>query len=104
MESQLQRLIELQTEQNQLLKKHLVRIRFSLLTLLLLTTAVCCCLGYITYKLHAQNVMIVPAGNVAAPPTFLWHSTHSRAGQCSSHFITNLFALVLGTIAWLAHR
>ncbi len=60
MESQLQRLIELQTEQNQLLKKHLVRIRFSLLTLLLLTTAVCCCLGFMMYRQHTPQGTTVP--------------------------------------------
>jgi hypothetical protein len=62
MEEQLQRLIELQTEQNQLQKKHLVRIRFSLLTLLLLTTAVCCCLGYVMYMLRSPRVVVLPAG------------------------------------------
>ena len=50
MDDQLQRLIELQTEQNQLLKKYLWRFRFSLLTLLLLTTGICCSLGFVIYK------------------------------------------------------
>jgi hypothetical protein len=50
MDDQLQRLIELQTEQNQLLKKYLWRFRFSLLTLLLLTTGICCSLGFVICK------------------------------------------------------
>jgi|SRR4051812_26358590 hypothetical protein len=50
MDAQLQQIIELQTQQNQLLEKYLWRIRFSLLTLLLLTTAICCGLGFLVYK------------------------------------------------------
>jgi hypothetical protein len=42
MDNQLQRLVELPTEQNELLKKHLVRLKFSLVSLLLLMTATCC--------------------------------------------------------------
>jgi hypothetical protein len=62
MDDQLQRLIELQTEQNQLLKKYLWRFRFSLLTLLLLTTAICCTLGFVIYKQQAaKRAIIAPA-------------------------------------------
>jgi hypothetical protein len=50
MDPQLQQIIELQAEQNQLLRKYLWRIRFSLLTLLVLTTAICCGLGVVVYK------------------------------------------------------
>jgi hypothetical protein len=76
MDDQLQRLIELQTEQNQLLKRYLWRFRFSLLTLLVLTTAICCTLGFIIYKQQvAQGAAFSPlpvtvwSGSVA-PGTF----------------------------------
>jgi hypothetical protein len=52
MEAQLQQLIELQTEQNELLKRHLLRLRFSLAALLLLTTVCCLTLGYVTYQIR----------------------------------------------------
>jgi hypothetical protein len=66
MDAQLQQLIELQAEQNQLLKRHLWRLRFSLLTLLLLTTATCCGLGVVIYRQEPQQRVIrVP---VAVPP------------------------------------
>jgi hypothetical protein len=48
-------LVELQREQNMLLKKHLWRLRFSLLTLLLLTTASAVCLGLIMVQLRNQT-------------------------------------------------
>jgi hypothetical protein len=50
MDDQLQQLIELQKEQNQLLKKHLWRLRFSILSLLLLTTAIAIGLGIVVYQ------------------------------------------------------
>jgi hypothetical protein len=40
------------------LKKHLWRFRFSLITLLLLMTATCCCLGFLIYT---QQGMLRPA-------------------------------------------
>lgn len=52
MESQLQQLIDLQTEQNELLKRHLLRLRFSLAALLLMTTVCCLTLGYVTYRIR----------------------------------------------------
>src|SRR5882757_2762206 len=55
MDAQLQQIIELQTEQNQLLKKYLWRFRFSLITLLLLTTAICCCLGFVIYTQQTSS-------------------------------------------------
>ena len=69
MDDQLQRLIELQTEQNQLLKKYLWRFRFSLLTLLLLTTGICCSLGFIIYKQQAAQKAIP-----VATPITVWSS------------------------------
>jgi hypothetical protein len=69
MDNQLKQLIELQTEQNQLLKKHLWRFRFSLMTLLLLTTVICCCLGFLIYlnlRPLGQRPRVLP---VAVNPT-----------------------------------
>jgi hypothetical protein len=65
MDPQLQQIIELQTEQNQLLKRNLWRFRFSLLTLLILTTAICCGLLIAIYRQEPQlSVIRVP---VAVP-------------------------------------
>src|SRR6185369_11149728 len=62
MEVLLQRLIQLQTEQNELLKKHLWRLKFSLLTLLVLTTAICCGLGLMVYQERAaRRAVVLPA-------------------------------------------
>jgi hypothetical protein len=62
-------LVDLQREQNALLKKHLWRLRFSLLTLLLLTTASAVCLGILMVKIRNQ-----PAGagfvTLTAPNTW----------------------------------
>jgi hypothetical protein len=60
MDPQLQQIIELQTEQNQLLRKYLWRIRFSLLTLLVLTTVICCGLGLVVYRQQASAPMPPP--------------------------------------------
>jgi hypothetical protein len=68
MEEHLQRLVELQTEQNQLLRKYLWRIRFSLLTLLLLTTAVCCGLGFLVYKQQTARQIVAPSITPAPMP------------------------------------
>ena len=67
MDSQLQRLIELQSEQNQLLKKYLWRLRFSLLALLLLTTLICCVLGFLVYKQQAA-IQVRPSISPAPVP------------------------------------
>jgi hypothetical protein len=66
MDAQLQQLIELQTEQNQLLKKHLWRFRFSLLTLLVLTTGICICLGVMMYS-QKKSVFVAPIGPWTTP-------------------------------------
>lgn len=55
MEAQLQQLIDLQAEQNELLKRHLMRLRFSLAALLVLTTACCLALGYVTYQIRGAG-------------------------------------------------
>ena len=67
MDPQLQQLIELQSEQNQLLRKYLWRIRFSLLTLLILTTAICCGLGALVY--YARTSLSCLPQPAAAPFT-----------------------------------
>lgn len=55
MDAQLQQLIELQKEQNQLLKKHLWRLRFSLMGLLLLTTVTALGLGFVAYQTRPKT-------------------------------------------------
>ena len=60
MELQLQELIELQKEQNQLLRKHLTRIRFSLWALLLLTTFTSTALGIYAYTNRSQQRAAAP--------------------------------------------
>ncbi len=69
MDSQLQQLIELQTEQNQLLKRHLWRLRFSLLTLLLLTTGLCCGLGFVMYKVNSAYQILPMGAYYGIPPS-----------------------------------
>ena len=55
MDAQLKQLIECQAEQNQLLKNQLRWLKFSLLTLLLLATASCCCLGFLLHEQATAN-------------------------------------------------
>jgi cytochrome c-type biogenesis protein CcmH/NrfG len=62
MEEQLRRLIELQTEQNQLLRKYLWRIRFSLLTLLILTTLVAVGLWFTFATVRSLHQQLLPEG------------------------------------------
>jgi hypothetical protein len=66
MDAQLKELIELQKEQNQLLKKYLWRFRFSLLTLLVLTTGICICLGVMMHS-SKTSVRIAPASPWSTP-------------------------------------
>jgi hypothetical protein len=60
MDNQLQELIELQKEQNQLLKKHLTRIRFSLWALLVLMTLTGVGLGMGVYLTRPKTAAFVP--------------------------------------------
>jgi hypothetical protein len=71
MDDQLQQLIELQKEQNQLLKRYLWRLRFSLLTLLLLTTALCGGLGFLVYQTNrnAMQPKTPATGTLFSAPT-----------------------------------
>jgi hypothetical protein len=69
MDDQLVReLIELQREENALLKKYLWRIRFSLLSLLVLTTAIGIGLGFLIYG--RQNPVAVPPTATTVPVTW----------------------------------
>ena len=69
MDNQLQELIELQKEQNQLLKKHLTRIRFSLWALLIMTTLTGIGLGIGVYLIRpVSRPVIMPTG--PQPNTF----------------------------------
>jgi hypothetical protein len=70
MDAQLQQIIELQKEQNQLLKKYLWRFRFSLMALLSLTTAICIYLGIVTHVYYSstQSVPIAPSGLPSPTP------------------------------------
>jgi|tagenome__1003787_1003787.scaffolds.fasta_scaffold18499582_1 hypothetical protein len=68
MDAQLQQLIELQAEQNRLLKRYLWRIRFSLLALLILTTTISCGLGFVIYtQQKPAAATIVPTVQWSAP-------------------------------------
>jgi hypothetical protein len=70
MDEQLQQLIQLQAEQNQLLRRYLWRVRFSLFGLLLMTTAVAIGLGIVAYNTRTQTPPFVPAPvRVVTPPT-----------------------------------
>ena len=60
MDNQLQELIELQKEQNQLLKKHLTRIRFSLWALLVLMTLTGVGLGMGVYLTRPKPTAFLP--------------------------------------------
>lgn len=60
MDDQLQQLIDLQREQNQLLKKYLWRFRFSLMSLLILTTITAIGLGFLVYQDQTKVVPPTP--------------------------------------------
>jgi hypothetical protein len=65
----LRELIDLQKEENQLLKKYLWRLRFSLLSLLLLTTATAIGLGFLVFEEQAK---VVPPAPTTSGDTVLW--------------------------------
>jgi hypothetical protein len=73
MDNQLQELIELQKEQNQLLKKHLTRIRFSLWALLVLMTLTAVGLGAGVYLTRPKGP--TPFAGTTGPTAFLRLST-----------------------------
>jgi hypothetical protein len=55
MDAQLKQLIECQAEQNRILTNQLQWLKFSLLALLLLATASCCCLGFLIHERGNAN-------------------------------------------------
>jgi hypothetical protein len=61
MDDQLHQLVELQKEQNELLRRYLWRLRFSLLGLLLMTTAIAIGLGFVAYRTRPQALTPTPA-------------------------------------------
>jgi hypothetical protein len=69
MDNHAQEMVGLLREQNQLLKKHLWRLRFSLFSLLLLTTLSCITLGYLTYRTHVSSPPSLPAAFAQVQPT-----------------------------------
>ncbi len=79
MDDQLQQLINLQKEQLELLKKHLWRLRFSQLTLLLLTTGSCIALGYMSYQNRASS--FPPSSVVYSSPQPIPAGTAGSPGQ-----------------------
>jgi hypothetical protein len=78
MDDQLTQLVELQREQNALLKRYLWRLRFSLLGLLLLTTATGIGLGVVIYQTRNPVSPVFP--QTAAPVTYgTWTATPAPA-------------------------
>jgi hypothetical protein len=75
-------LVDLQREQNALLKKHLWRLRFSLLTLLLLTTASAVCLGILMVKIRNQTAATSAGASVItlSGPSTLWSNSSAPTG------------------------
>jgi hypothetical protein len=65
----LREILNQQKEQTELLRKHLVRIRFSLRTLLLLLTLVSVGLGMVIY--NTNSVQKTPPTTTPPPPIFL---------------------------------
>jgi hypothetical protein len=65
MDAQLQQIIEVQAEQNQLLKKQLRWLKGGLLTLMILATAATGCLGYL---IHANGTLSSNLAVLAAEP------------------------------------
>jgi hypothetical protein len=81
MDSHLERLIELQTEQNELLRKHLVRLKFSVRALLLLTTVISVALGFMIWVQQSSIVRIAPRTTTVYPATVAtWMSWPSPPG------------------------
>src|SRR4051812_6505607 len=75
MEDQLQQLIELQKEQNQLLRRYLWRLRFSLLGLLILTTVTAIGLGVVAYQTRPPKISPLfgpPRTYVAPSPQIIY--------------------------------
>jgi hypothetical protein len=87
MEDQLNELVNLQREQNQLLKKYLWRLRFSLLSLLLLTTASAAILEFMVYQDRSK---VNQPGSATTTISGFWSPTPSPSqGTLSSGVFDN---------------
>jgi hypothetical protein len=87
MEGYLERLVELQTEQNELLKKHLVRLKFSVRALLLLTTAISVALGFTIWVQQSSIVRIAPRTTTVYPATVAtWMSSPAPQGAAQIRY------------------
>ena len=81
MDDQLQQLIELQKEQNQLLNRYLWRFRFSLLSLLLLTTFTAVGLGVVVYQTRPpKGAPFITPVRIAVPPMSYPYPAPAPAG------------------------
>src|SRR5436305_6047124 len=76
-----QRVVELLTEQNELLKKHLVRLKFSLMSLLLMMTATCCGLGFVMWTQYHPRIY-----PISAPTTYVAPTLYSNVQPAPSNF------------------
>lgn len=75
------RVVELLTEQNELLKKHLARLKFSLMSLLLMMTATCCGLGFLVWArfnpriypapVSGPSTYVPPSATISYPPAYV---------------------------------
>lgn len=74
MEDLIRELIAAQKEQTEVLRRYLTRVRFSLLSLLLLTTGMSIVLGVVAYRQHTARTattVVMPAGFGGAVPPAL---------------------------------
>jgi hypothetical protein len=84
MDDKLQELINLQKEHNELLRKYLWRFRFSLMSLLVLTTVTAVGLGFLVYQ--NQSKVTPPI-----PPTAVWSYAPSQGTLTFDTDTTALF-------------
>jgi hypothetical protein len=77
-----QQIVQLLKEQNELLKKHLARLKFSLMSLLLMMTATCCGLGFLVWARYHPTFFpsrhrYRTLTNAVYPPMLkLWNGCH----------------------------
>jgi hypothetical protein len=84
----LRELIDLQKEENQLLKRYLWRLRFSLLSLLLLTTVTAIGLGILVFK---RQPKVIPTPTIAGPSTGtlqLWSAQPATSSTVTGTYST----------------
>src|SRR5262245_7529105 len=102
MDEKLDELIRLQKEQNDLLRKHLLRLRFSIRTLLVLTTLICLFLGafcFIQFWIYRYQAKAVPATSATLSITGAEEGTSAPATTTDGVFrvFSNQDTLRLGT-------